>query len=317
VLFVFAALPAVCGDWNPRLAAEYLDGRQKEWFAWPRANRSGMPCVSCHTGETYLLARPALRRALGETEPTVYETGLLKTLRAEVAKHDPPSQGAGTYSVMAALFVGQDTPQAFEHLWSLQTETGSWPWFSLKQDPWEEVESSYYGASLAALAVGMAPAEYRNRERTAALTSYLQREFENQPLHHRLAALLASTKLPEAMPEPKRRALIEEVWKKQQADGSWTRESLGPWKKHPDAPHTEGSDAYTTAFTAWVLERTGTAQSDPRMAKALTWLRAHQDQQAGYWDSVSMNREYEEPIPRLFMRDAATAFASLALLEGK
>jgi hypothetical protein len=32
-----ASMPAFC-DWNPQLAANYLDGRQKEWFAWPRAN---------------------------------------------------------------------------------------------------------------------------------------------------------------------------------------------------------------------------------------------------------------------------------------
>jgi hypothetical protein len=31
------------------------------------------PCVSCHTGMTYLLARPVLRRALHESEPTTFE----------------------------------------------------------------------------------------------------------------------------------------------------------------------------------------------------------------------------------------------------
>src|ERR1700692_1452882 len=89
VLFVFGALPACCGDGNPRLAAEYLDGRQKEWFAWPRAMKTGVPCVSCHTGVTYLLARPALRKALGEKQPTAYETGLLDGLRGRVAKMTP------------------------------------------------------------------------------------------------------------------------------------------------------------------------------------------------------------------------------------
>src|SRR6266545_2583222 len=89
-LLALAALPAFSGDWNPRLAAQYLDSRQKEWFAWPRALTStGQPCVSCHTGETYLLARPALRRALGDTQPTAYETGLLDSLRKRATKTDP------------------------------------------------------------------------------------------------------------------------------------------------------------------------------------------------------------------------------------
>src|SRR5213594_4955085 len=69
-------------DWSPRLAAQYLDGRQKDWFVWKRAASADGPCVSCHTGMTYLLARPALRRALGESQPTPYERGLLDRLRA-------------------------------------------------------------------------------------------------------------------------------------------------------------------------------------------------------------------------------------------
>ena len=63
---LFRYWPLAGADWNPRLAAQYLDSRQKEWFAWPRANAGAKPCVSCHTGVTYLLARPALREALGE-----------------------------------------------------------------------------------------------------------------------------------------------------------------------------------------------------------------------------------------------------------
>ena len=84
VSIVLTALPGVAGDWSPELAARYLDSRQKEWFAWPNAKRPGGPCISCHTGATYLLARPALRRVLGEAEPTTYEIGLVDGLRARV-----------------------------------------------------------------------------------------------------------------------------------------------------------------------------------------------------------------------------------------
>ena len=75
VCLALSLSPAVAADWNPRLAAQYLDSRQKEWFAWPRANAGAKPCISCHTGMTYLLARPALRKALGEDMPTEYEVG--------------------------------------------------------------------------------------------------------------------------------------------------------------------------------------------------------------------------------------------------
>lgn len=81
LLVLFTCAAGLAADWNPRLAAQYLDGRQKEWFAWPQAASAEGPCVSCHTGLPYLLARPALRRILGEAQPTEYETGLLNRLR--------------------------------------------------------------------------------------------------------------------------------------------------------------------------------------------------------------------------------------------
>ncbi len=60
-------IPVRGAGWNPRLAAKYLDDRQRDWFAWPQAKSPDGPCVSCHTGMPYLLARPALRRLLKET----------------------------------------------------------------------------------------------------------------------------------------------------------------------------------------------------------------------------------------------------------
>src|ERR1035438_9364940 len=86
VCLALSLLPAMGADWDPRLAANYLDSRQKEWFVWPRANAAAKPCVSCHTGVTYLLARPVLRKALGEDAPTVYETGLLRSEERRVGK---------------------------------------------------------------------------------------------------------------------------------------------------------------------------------------------------------------------------------------
>ncbi len=342
VLLFLCALPGLCDDWSPRRAAQYMDSRQKEWFGWPRGMPSGSPCVSCHTGMTYLLARPALRRALGQEQPTAYETGLLDALRAKVAKKDaqelakaPVPPGAGVEAVFSALFLAMrdaesgalsaEAERAFEQLWSTQLREGknrgAWPWFSLKQDPWEVAESAYFGASLAALAVGAAPGGYRDRpevrEHAAALIAYLERERANQPLHNRLALVWASSKLPAALPEPDRSATIREVLDKQQADGGWTVESLGPWGPHPEAPPAGGSNSYATAVVTFMLQRSGVPGSHPGLVKARAWLRSHQDPEGGYWAAESMNRRYEEPMPLRFMRDAATAFASLALLEGR
>jgi squalene-hopene/tetraprenyl-beta-curcumene cyclase len=209
-----SSLPSFGGDWNPRLAAEYLDTREKEWFEWPAAQAPGGPCLSCHTGMTYLFARPALRRLLGESRPTPYETGLLDALRARVDKTEPTevlpafpreplaSQALGVESILSALFLASydadgkmsaATERAFNRMWSLQKRdgkaNGAWAWFSLKLDPWEMPESQFFGAAVALLATGTAPADYRRRpevrEKLDALTTYLRREQQAQPLHNR------------------------------------------------------------------------------------------------------------------------------------
>jgi squalene-hopene/tetraprenyl-beta-curcumene cyclase len=181
-------------------------------------------------------------------------------------------------------------------------------------------ESKFFGATLAALAAGSAPAEYRNlpevRGHVAALTAYLQREREGQPLHNRLMLLWASTKLREALPGSMRQPLIDEVWSKQQADGGWTMEALGPWKAHPAAPPSAGSNSYATGLAAFVLQRAGAAHSDPRLIRALDWLSVHQDREKGNWTAESMNKKFEAGSMQVrFMNDAATSFAALALLE--
>jgi squalene-hopene/tetraprenyl-beta-curcumene cyclase len=330
-LLVAAAASVLGADWNQRLAADYLDSRQKEWFAWPRAKVPSGACVSCHTGLTYLLVRPALRRALGQTEPTPYEKGLLEAVQAQAEASEDGLQGVETV-FSALLFAIRDegnkilsaeAKQAFDRLWSSQIrdgkEHGAWKWPDFKHDPWGTPDAQFYGAALAALALGTAPAEYRAqpeiREPVNALTAYLQREHASQSLHNRLALLWASSKLPTVLPPPMRQSLIDEILRKQQADGGWTIESLGPWRPRPEAPVQAGSNSYATGYVAFVLQQAGVGSSHEGLVRALDWLKGHQDRQFGFWAADSLNKRYEPDSMQVrFMQDAATAFASLALL---
>jgi squalene-hopene/tetraprenyl-beta-curcumene cyclase len=232
---------AIAQDWSAQRAASYLDSRQKEWFAWPTAKAQGGPCLSCHTGLTYLLARPVLRQMLAEGGPTPYESGLLDGLRARVDRMQPRSdqptamQGLGSEAVLSALLLmlaedghglSAPTKQAFDRLWALQIregpQRGSWSWFDLNLDPWETPDSAYFGASLAALAAGSTPDSYRTSAEVAprltALADYLRRERDRQPLHNRIALVWAATKLPAALPGSPQ-SIIDEALAKQQPDG--------------------------------------------------------------------------------------------------
>lgn len=344
-LLALAVAPAFCADWNARLAAQYLDSREKEWDAWPTALHSGVACVSCHTGLPYLLSRPALRQALNEkTGPTLYEGVLVASMRATVIRTDANDlfgglkglivdQVYGAQVVLASLVLAMDDAprgklsaegeKAFARLWSTQLKSGpdkgNWLWSDFDLDPWETKDAAFYGGALGALATGLAPANYQARpviqENLAALRAYLRAGQSTQPLHNRLFLLWASSKLLDLLRDADKQAILDELWSKQQADGGWTLQSLGQWKTRDKAPAAVGSNSYATALVAFTVEQAGVRPSQAGLSKALGWLRTHQDPQGGYWAADSMNHKHDPgTVPEKFMSDAATGYATAALL---
>ena len=329
-LLLLTALTATAADWSPQRAAQYLDTRQKEWFAWKQAQSADGPCISCHTGLTYLLARPTLRRFLHEKQPTIYETGLLNRLRAKAgAKPAGPLQSVET--IFAAMFLAgePEAQRAFDQLWTLQATDGqlqgAWRWYDASLDPWETPDAFSFGAALGAIAIAKAPAALRAdpavKDRINALAAYLGSTSEARPLHSRLAILWALSALPELELENQRQAILNETFAKQFEDGGWNIGALGPWMAHADAPvdsaASHGSNAYATAFATFVLQRAGVPSSDKRLLRARAWLKSHQDRTTGAWPAQSLNKVYPPDSMQVkFVQDAATAFAALALAEG-
>lgn len=347
IVLILSLVPAMCGDWNPKLAAQYLDTREKAWVDWPMAMNSGVACISCHTGMPYLFVRPALRKALGQAQPTLYEGVLLAGLRATVVKTDAKDlfaglkgpivdQVYGAQAVLSALMLAMDdaprgrlSPEgelALARMWSLQVRSGKdkggWQWSDFDLDPWETKDAAFYGGALGALATGSAPAGYQSRpeirENIAEMRSWLLNGETGQPLHNRLFLLWSGAKLRDLLPDARRDAIIGDVWKKQEADGGWTLASLGPWKQRESAPVQTGSNSYATGLVAFTLQRAGVPRSEPGMAKALAWLKSHQDPQSGAWAAESMNHKHDAgSVPAGFMTDAATSYAASALLGEK
>jgi squalene-hopene/tetraprenyl-beta-curcumene cyclase len=343
-LLTLTVAPAFCQGWNARMAEQYMDSRQKEWIAWPIAMHSGVACVSCHTGLTYLIARPALRHSLGEkTGPTLYESVLVDSMRATVIRTDANDlfaglkgpivdQVYGAQVVLASLVLAMDdasrgklSPEgekAFERMWSIQlkegADKGGWNWSDFDLDPWETKDSAYYGVALGALATGFAPADYQARpqirENVAAMTAYLRAGLKTQSLHNKMFLLWASSKMRGLLSDAEKQAILDELWRKQDADGGWTMQSFGQWKKRDAAAPAVGSNAYVTALAAFSVQQAGVQASQPGLSKALAWLRTHQTAQ-GYWAAESMNHKHDAgTVPEKFMSDAATGYATAALL---
>ena len=337
------------GQFDAKAAAAYLDARAEWWSTWPNAQRDrGTFCISCHTTLPYALARPGLGAMLGEGQRSSAESKIVNNLltRARGWRDVEPfypdqtrgipktSESRAIEAVMNAVVLSRqdartgqlsdDTRTALDVMWSLQMKTGpnngAWTWLNFNYEPWESPNSPYFGASLAAIAVGSAPGGYAAspeiKDRVTALRGYFQRQHGSVSLLNQLMGLWASGAMPDLLTPDQRKATIAAVFGSQQPDGGWSTSSLGAYQRVDKTPNDTRSDGYATALATLALQAAGV--DDPRMAKGLDWLRRNQDRVTGRWIATSVNKERDpQSDTGKFMDDAATAYAVLALTYEK
>jgi squalene-hopene/tetraprenyl-beta-curcumene cyclase len=343
--------PAAKGaqTWRPDAAAAYLDHRADWWMSWRRAARDhGTFCVSCHTVLPYALARPAIRLQRGEQQPSAPEQRILDNVRARVrgwSEGGPyyanraedgskATESRATEAILNAMILAEadaragrlseDTRTAFGYMWAQQqtsgAQRGAWAWLHFDLDPWEGRDAEYFGAALAALAVGTAPEQYAStppaRAGLTPLRAYLQRDYAAQPLSNRAVALWASTKIPGLLDADRQRQVVADLCAQQGSDGGWSLETLHqPPSTWHVLPIRARADGYATGLATLVLAR-ALGRRDVHVANGADWLIRNQDPSRGSWPAHSLNatRDPESDIGR-FMSDAATGFAALALIE--
>jgi squalene-hopene/tetraprenyl-beta-curcumene cyclase len=334
--------------WNPQSAAKYLDDRQTWWMNWPESARDHQTfCVSCHTVVPYALAKPRLGSTLSRPEPTATDKRLLEnvTVRVNGWKDMQPfysdekvgphktAQSRGTESILNALILSSFEQaaaqpsavlqQAFHNMWAEQQRKGeskgAWLWLNFHTQPWEADDSPYFGATLAAVAVGTAPGQYFKRSEIQGqlrdLREYLQRGQEKRSLNNRLLLLWASTEIPDLLKPEQQQAIIDALASQQRPDGGWSMTSLvGNWQRGDGTPLETKSDGYATGLVCLAAKQAGVPETDVHLKKGLTWLATHQDKSQGLWPGYSLNKQRPASADAfLFMTDAATGYSILAL----
>ncbi|HVW07202.1 MAG TPA: hypothetical protein VHC90_01390 [Bryobacteraceae bacterium] len=335
--------------WSAQKAAGYLDKRITWWMSWPTAARDrGTFCISCHTATPFSLGREALRGALGESGISATEQKVFDNVTKRVREwHDvepfypdqtrglpKTSESRGTESILDALIlVSRDAPAghlsadarlALENMWALQIKSadmnGAWAWLQFHNAPFEG-DSQFYGNCLAAIAVGSAPDGYQSepaiQNGVKLLKGWLTKNMDAQKPLDRVVLLWAATKLSGLLTEEQKSTIAGEILAFQREDGGFSMASMIPgWKRHDNTPIDSASDGYATGLVAYTLEQMSWTAGVPgdALKRALGWLEKNQIEPDGRWPAVSLNNN--RPVlsdTGLFMSDAATAYAVLAL----
>ncbi len=291
-------------------AGEYLDG---VGVNWTRTHK----CITCHTNMPYLTARPLLPGDTGWK-------GVRAFLEKDVESWSKGGKPRGDAYVVATAFalafndaqqsgkLHAKTRAALDRMFDVQLKTGEWKWIKCDWPPLEH--DDYYGATVAALAAGIAPDNYAATDKARAGIAKLTAYFARTPppdLHHTAMLLWASTKLPGLMTPDEQQKAVASLRAKQLADGGWSLPSLGKYTRHDKTandPNAE-SDGYGTGFVAYVLLQSGAKPTDPAITSAVKWLKTNQ-RESGRWFTRSLSNDKAH-----YIANAGTAFCVLALNE--
>jgi len=295
-------------QFSMRDAVQFLDTAALDW-------QKQRQCLTCHTNFAYLYARPAAGEG-GSAHATV------RSFAEELVRDRWPVKGprwdAEVVATAAALAFNDVattgelhplTRTALDKVWTLQRDDGGWNW---RKCDWPPMESDdHYGATLALIAAGVAPASYAEtaaaKSGIAKARTYLR---ANPPpgVHHQAMLLWASAYVEELVSAEERKATVDKLWELQRPDGGWNLASLGHWSRHDgSAQDQNSSDGYATGFLTYVLRVSGIPADDPRLKKSVAWLKSNQ-RESGRWFTRSLFKDNKH-----FISHAGTAFAVMAI----
>lgn len=291
-------------------AFHFLDSASLQW-------QKQRKCFTCHTNLAYLYAR-GYRKDHSRAHAEV--RGFAEQLVNKRWEEKGPRWDAEVIAAATALSFNDrqttgklhpTTRAALERMWTLQREDGGWDWLKCDWPPMEI--DDHYGATLAAIAVGVAPGDYRNTDAAKrgmdSLRTYLQKNPPQHP-HHSAMLLWANALHKNLMSDLDQTKCIDQLLQLQKEDGGWCFATLGDWKREDETPQDlKSSDGYGTGFVVFVLRQAGIPPEDPRIVRGVQWLKEHQ-RESGRWFTRSAYKDNTH-----FISHAGTAFAIMALGE--
>ena len=305
---------ALASVYSPTKAAQFFDSVALSWT-------NERQCGACHTNYNYMLARPAVA---GPNSTALQDVRAF--FEARVSHWDDPSPDDAKprweteVVATAAALASNDfattgklhplTRVALDRMWTLHREDGTWDWLKCQWPPYED--DDYYGATYAAVGVGLAPDNYQNSKAAqkglARLRTYFQK---NSPpsLHHKAMLLWAACRVDGLMSPQGKEETIQALLALQRPDGGWNLPSLGQWNRRDNTPNNADapSDGFGTGFVIYVLRQAGVPATHEKLCAGIAWLKGHQ-RESGRWFTRSVNNDKAH-----YIANAGTGFALLAI----
>lgn len=291
-------------------AISFLDSAALTW-------QKERKCFTCHTNFAYLYVRPTHETA---DQASAEVRQFAEELVAHRWEDKGPRWDAEVVAAGAALAFNDAlsekplhplTRRALDRMLTLQREDGGFTWIKCDWPPMES--DDHYGATLATIAIGVAPDGYAQTKSAQLGLSKLREYFKQNPgttLHHRAMVLWGNTYVKGTLTDEESAAIVGELLALQTEDGGWGLATLGDWKRADgEEQDLKSSDGYGTGFVIYILRRSGLAADDPRIQRGIEWLKSHQ-RESGRWFTRSLHADSMH-----YITHAGTAFAVMALQE--
>jgi squalene-hopene/tetraprenyl-beta-curcumene cyclase len=317
-----------------RAASQYLEDGA---LSWVREKN----CVNCHTTGPYLSERPALSSVLGRPSNEIL-ADFVKGVpakpgaQAEVEKDGHRYYPGSWTSVWRSLGLAEwdrhvnkalsdHTDRSLRDMFERQSSNGAFVSYGEVEIP--HITTDFELTLQAARAVTSAPGWLESlkdpalHQKVTLLKQWLKIAEPKNDFDRVLRLQLASY-FPETVSASQKTEAMALLSSKQHSDGGWSTRDMSPveaWHfkmsekvtnliNHlPDAAEPS-SDPYMTALAVILLRQSEVPASDPRIIRALNWLRNEQ-RQTGRWWMHSLYRGNYHYITYIATAQALKAFA--------
>lgn len=292
-----------------KAAAKYLETGAVSWVR-------EKACVNCHTTGPYMTEYTGWSRRFGKPNEEVL-ANFVKNLPKEIKEVDLADKNGHEYypGAFSAVWrsaglaewdrnvtgkLSEATDLSLRDMFERQHENGAFVSHGEVEIP--HITTDFELSLQAARAITAAPGwlaglkDEAVRAKVEKFKHWLRTSLPKNDFDRVLKLQLAYY-MPELVPQTDRDAALKLLSSKQHADGGWSTRDMSPiddWhfemskkvltliKSLPDADRPE-SDAYMTSLAIVLMRQNNVPTSDPRIQKALAWLKREQRESGRWW----------------------------------